>query len=232
MCNSRGTNKETRHNTKLSKGLASAVGKLQFLNGQMASIFSRRVLFRTVVISVVVIVHVNGVRPCLWTATTNGPTVHPPDDIWVSRDGGILLTGKNRRNRGKLCPSGTLSTTNPTWADLGLNQGIWNYVQLVNANGLLLPQPGLQYHSVVWRAFESGYKRFCCDRTNDFSYFVSASIAFTLPTAQERWRRQERPRNYFHWRSVKTCCFLENLERHCFSFRLEVCFHKSQDDET
>jgi hypothetical protein len=27
----------------------------------------------------------NGVRLCLWTATINGPIVHPPDNIWVCR---------------------------------------------------------------------------------------------------------------------------------------------------
>jgi hypothetical protein len=27
--------------------------------------------------------HVDGVRPCLWTAATTGPVVHPPDYIWV-----------------------------------------------------------------------------------------------------------------------------------------------------
>jgi hypothetical protein len=29
------------------------------------------------------ILQVDGVRPRLWTATTNGPTVHPPHDTWV-----------------------------------------------------------------------------------------------------------------------------------------------------
>jgi hypothetical protein len=38
------------------------------------------------------------------------------------------LTGENRRTRGKTCPSATLSTTNPTWTDLGSNpgpHGVW-----------------------------------------------------------------------------------------------------------
>jgi hypothetical protein len=35
----------------------------------------------------------------------------------------MKLTGENRRTRGKNCPSATLSTTNPTWTDLGSNLG-------------------------------------------------------------------------------------------------------------
>jgi hypothetical protein len=31
----------------------------------------------------VFVVHVDGVRRCLWTATTNEPTAHPPADNWV-----------------------------------------------------------------------------------------------------------------------------------------------------
>ena len=33
----------------------------------------------------------------------------------------MKLTGENRSTRGKTCPSATLSTTNPTWTDPGLN---------------------------------------------------------------------------------------------------------------
>jgi hypothetical protein len=31
----------------------------------------------------------------------------------------MKLTGENRRTRGEMCPSATLSTTNPTWTGLG-----------------------------------------------------------------------------------------------------------------
>jgi hypothetical protein len=37
---------------------------------------------------------------------------------------GMILTGENRRNRRKTCPSATLSTTNLTWTDLGANLGL------------------------------------------------------------------------------------------------------------
>jgi hypothetical protein len=33
----------------------------------------------------------------------------------------MKLTGENRSTRGKTCPSATLSTTNPSWSDLGSN---------------------------------------------------------------------------------------------------------------
>jgi hypothetical protein len=35
-----------------------------------------------------------------------------------------ILTGENRRTRRKICPSATLSTTNPTWIDPGANPGL------------------------------------------------------------------------------------------------------------
>jgi hypothetical protein len=39
-------------------------------------------------------------------------------------DGGIILTGENRRYRGKTCPSATLSIINPTRIDPGANLGL------------------------------------------------------------------------------------------------------------
>jgi hypothetical protein len=48
----------------------------------------------------------------------------PPDDVSLESDGGMILTGENRRTRRKTCPSATLSTTNPTWIDPGANPGL------------------------------------------------------------------------------------------------------------
>jgi hypothetical protein len=36
----------------------------------------------------------------------------------------MILTGENRTIRRETCPSATLSTTNPTWTDLGVNQSL------------------------------------------------------------------------------------------------------------
>jgi hypothetical protein len=42
----------------------------------------------------------------------------------LESDGGMISTGENRRTWRKTCPSATLSTTNPTWIDLGAIPGV------------------------------------------------------------------------------------------------------------
>jgi hypothetical protein len=42
----------------------------------------------------------------------------------LGSDGGMILTGDNRRILRKTCPSATLSTTNPTWIVPGANPGL------------------------------------------------------------------------------------------------------------
>jgi hypothetical protein len=42
----------------------------------------------------------------------------------LESDGGMILTGENRRTRRKTCPNATLSTKNPTCIDLGVNLGL------------------------------------------------------------------------------------------------------------
>jgi hypothetical protein len=48
---------------------------------------------------------------------------HSSDDMSLESDGGMILTGENRRTRRKTCPSATLST-NPTWIDPSANPGL------------------------------------------------------------------------------------------------------------
>jgi hypothetical protein len=62
------------------------------------------------------VVHVNGVRLCVWIAATSGPIVHIHEygePQWNDTD------GKTEETREKPVPV-PLSTTNPTWTDLGL----------------------------------------------------------------------------------------------------------------
>jgi hypothetical protein len=42
----------------------------------------------------------------------------------IENDGGMILTGKNRRTRRETCRSATLSTTNRTWIEPGANPGL------------------------------------------------------------------------------------------------------------
>jgi hypothetical protein len=65
------------------------------------------------------------VRLCLWNVATNGPVVHPPYDIWVWSPSAIMYTGKLITQR-KSCSSAALSTTNPTWTDLGVNLDLYS----------------------------------------------------------------------------------------------------------
>jgi hypothetical protein len=84
-----------------------------------------RTNFRNLVLKtrVHIVIHVNGVRLYLWTATTNGllficPTYERGEPRWNDTD------RENRRTRRETCPSGILSTTNHTWTDLGANPGL------------------------------------------------------------------------------------------------------------
>jgi hypothetical protein len=54
--------------------------------------------------------------------------------------GGMILTGENRKSQSKICPSATLSTTNPTWNDSSENTGLHNERLVTNhlSNGMTL----------------------------------------------------------------------------------------------
>jgi hypothetical protein len=82
------------------------------------------------------VVHVNGVRPCLWNVGTSGPIVHPSDGMLAWRTIVEWYWWENWRTQRKTCLSATLSTTNPTWTDPGLCE----HRQL--ATSLLLWKPG------------------------------------------------------------------------------------------
>jgi hypothetical protein len=67
------------------------------------------------------VVQVDRMRRCIQTAATNGPIVHPPDNIWVWR---ATVEWETRRTRRKTCPSATMSTINSTWNGAGANPGL------------------------------------------------------------------------------------------------------------
>jgi hypothetical protein len=60
----------------------------------------------------------------------------------VENDGGMTLTGENRRTRRKTCPSATLYTTNPIWIDPGGSPGLRSERPTTNclSHGTALPK--------------------------------------------------------------------------------------------
>jgi hypothetical protein len=61
----------------------------------------------------------------------------------LESNGGMILTGENRRTLRKTCPSDALSTTNPTWIDLGANPGLRGERSAANdlSHGTAFPHP-------------------------------------------------------------------------------------------
>jgi hypothetical protein len=67
----------------------------------------------------------------------NGPIVLVSDDRWVwSISAMIIGKGKLKFSDNKTCPSGTLSTRNPTWVPLGLNPEIREWINKPVSNNL------------------------------------------------------------------------------------------------
>jgi hypothetical protein len=80
----------------------------------------------------IALVHVDGVKLCLWTVATNRPVVHLPGDIWAWGRGRMVLTWVNLRTWRKTCTNAILSATNPTWTDLGVNPGFCSERPAIN----------------------------------------------------------------------------------------------------
>jgi hypothetical protein len=68
-----------------------------------------------------VVVHVDGVRLCISTAATSGSFVHTQIICVYGEPWWDDIDRENRRTRRKTCPTASLSTTNPTWTDPGMN---------------------------------------------------------------------------------------------------------------
>jgi hypothetical protein len=62
------------------------------------------------------------------------------------------MTGENRRTRRNTCPSATLSTTNPTWIDLGTNPGLRGERPATNdlSHGTAPYKALIVYNNVRW----------------------------------------------------------------------------------
>jgi hypothetical protein len=100
------------------------------------------------------VVHVSGVRQCLWTVAAGGPVVHPLDD------NRIILMGGNWRTQRKTCPSTTLSITNSIWTDLGMILGLYGERPATNhlshgtsnrfVSALYEPQSQWDIHSAIF----------------------------------------------------------------------------------
>jgi hypothetical protein len=70
---------------------------------------------------IVVVALANVVRLFLWTAATNRPIVC---DIWAWSKNRMILTGENLITWRETCLNATLSTTDLTLADLGVNSDL------------------------------------------------------------------------------------------------------------
>jgi hypothetical protein len=97
------------------------------------------------------VVHVDGVRLCLWTATSNRPVVHP-QVMRVESHGRMILTGRNQRSRRETCPSATLPSINYTWTDMDANPGFHTERRVANylSHGMALASPLKAYYGMSY----------------------------------------------------------------------------------
>jgi hypothetical protein len=71
----------------------------------------------------------------------------------MENDSGMILTGENQRTWRKICPSATLSTTNPIWIDTGMNLGLHGERPLTNHlnHGMAPEKPYINlFHAVTY----------------------------------------------------------------------------------
>jgi hypothetical protein len=123
----------------------------------------------------------------LGTSATNWPIVSAPDDRWwVSR------SWWNEEWQGKPmwsvkpCPSATLSTTNPTWPDLGSKSGRSGGKPATNrlSYGTATVQIMLFFHADEWAAW---FHHFVKRITSETRFSVCSSVLMTsrgLPGAR------------------------------------------------
>jgi hypothetical protein len=109
------------------------------------------VTFPDVPVSVVSLIDFDGVRLRLWTAATSGHIFHPPHDMSLESDGGMIYCqGKTEKTLRKTCPSAILYTTNPTWIDPGANLGLRSKKsRRLTAWAATLPKWGLRYFCFI-----------------------------------------------------------------------------------
>jgi hypothetical protein len=95
--------------------LLALVWRAQFMCSVCSDIWQQRLMF-------MFMYHVNGLRLFseLWPPA--GLLFIPQIYDWKATV--EWYWRENRRTRRKTCPSATLSTTNPTWTDLGVNPGL------------------------------------------------------------------------------------------------------------
>ena len=66
-------------------------------------------------------------------------------DEWIWSNGGMILTGQNRRTPRKTCASASFSTLNLTWKDLGSNPAFRGKNRRLTASSMTRPTSRLRY---------------------------------------------------------------------------------------
>jgi hypothetical protein len=106
-----------------------------------------------------IVVHVNVVRLCLWTASASGPIVRPQVIYEHGEPRWNDIDRVKPKNSGKTCPSATLFTTNSTWSDQAANPAsalrgrrltAWAMAPYVNYYTDYVPNVWTTYGTKLW----------------------------------------------------------------------------------